>query len=338
MRGNYQTKIVQFRAAMLPARSALIVCHDYPDPDCIGAAYGMRELLRFWKIPRVVIAFGGFVGRVENRAMVSALDIDMVPLTKIDSAKFQKIILVDCFPGNSNVSLPAAVPITAVFDHHYNRNAHRLACFHDIRRYLAAASTMIARYCIAAGCPLSPALATALYFGIKTDSREMAGDVSDEDMATYKKLIAIADYRLLLQIESPDRSIAFFHMVGVALRNTVILGRLAYAHLGAISSADYVAEMADFLFKLDRIDHLVCAGQYGNQLFYSIRTRHHGRAGRSAEHLGQILGGSGGGHPKTAAGRIPLAGRSPDELAAQFAAAVKRIFRTRKAKVDRIFQ
>ena len=83
-----KTKLHRFKETIISAESLLILTHDYPDPDCIAAAFGISHLCSFWEIPTPTISFGGFVGRAENRAMVRFLNIPMVPYVLLDIQDF----------------------------------------------------------------------------------------------------------------------------------------------------------------------------------------------------------------------------------------------------------
>ena len=88
--------------------------------------------------------------------------------------------MVDCFPGRSNVSLPVDHAVSAVIDHHPVQNLDNLPFFHDVRKEIGASSTIVTEYLIAAGCPIPPKLATALFYGIKTDTGDMGRESSNE--------------------------------------------------------------------------------------------------------------------------------------------------------------
>ncbi len=117
---TFDEKVQEFKARILPASTVLILTHDFPDPDCLAAAFGISHLLSFWGVKSSVISFGGFVGRAENRAMIRFLNIRTVPFVLTEINDFDKIILVDCFPGRGNVSLPPQTEVHAILDHHPN--------------------------------------------------------------------------------------------------------------------------------------------------------------------------------------------------------------------------
>jgi len=305
---QYQNKLNEFREAILPASSALILTHDYPDPDSLASACGVSELLAFWGVGHTVIAFGGFVGRAENRAMVRFLNIKAVPFPLVHVSDFGKIILVDCYPSRGNVSLQPSVPVSAVIDHHPNDPPPDAAFFHDIRSEYGATATIITSYLLQAECPISPKLATALFNGIKTDTDGMLRDATPDDVECYKRLFDLMDHRLLSQIETPKRDAEFFRIIHTATESAACYKNVGYVHLGAVTAPDSIAEMAELFHSWEKLEWIVCTGIFNNQIFYSIRSDTSSLAGARAERIAERFGGNGGGHAKAAAGRLPIAG------------------------------
>ena len=303
---TFSEKLNSFRKHILPADSVLIITHDYPDPDCLASAFGVSHLLSFWGVKSSVISFGGFVGRAENRAMIRVLNIPTVPFVLTEIKDYEKIILVDSFPNKGNVPLPQGSTVHAVIDHHPNQPPPNAAYFHDIRKEFGATSTIITKYLIEAGFQITPKLATALYYGIKTDTGDMRREGMPEDIECYKLLFDMMDHRLLSRIENPDRDEEFFRILHRAVEATYVSETFGYTYLGNVSTPDYVAEMADLFHSLERLEWMVCSGVFKNHIFFSIRSKTINTAGIIAEQLAESLGGSGGGHARVAAGRIPV--------------------------------
>ena len=301
----YAHKLQEFREAVGCASSVLILTHDYPDPDSLACACGISELIAFWGVKSSVISFGGFVGRAENRAMIRFLNIRMIPFVLTEITEFDRIILVDCYPGKGNVSLPPEVAVHAVIDHHPNVPPPDAPFFHDIRKEYGAASTIVTSYLLEAGCPINPKLATALFYGIKADTGDMRREASAKDIECYKRMFDIMDYRLLSEIENPDREVEFFRMLHKATGETFCYGNVGYAHLGVVTTPDYISEMADFLHSLEKIEWMICTGIFKNRILFSIRSKN-SSAGIMAERLAKAFGGSGGGHLRAAAGQLPI--------------------------------
>jgi len=305
---SYQDKLNEFRKSILPASSALILTHDYPDPDSLASACGVSELLAFWGVGRTVTAYGGFIGRAENRAMVRFLNIKAVPSALVHVSDFDKVILVDCYPGRGNVSLPQSVRVHAVIDHHPIDPPPDAAFFHDIRDEYGATATIITSYLLQAGCPIPPKLATALFNGIKTDTDGMLRDATPDDVECYKALFDMMDHRLLSQIEAPKRDAEFFRLIHTATESATCYKNVGYVHLGAVTAPDSIAEMAELFHSWEKLEWIVCSGVFNNQIFYSIRSETSALAGAHAESIAARFGGNGGGHAKAAAGKLPIIG------------------------------
>ncbi|NLD98635.1 MAG: hypothetical protein GX640_02070 [Fibrobacter sp.] len=323
---DFAEKLESFRNHIIPASTVLILTHDYPDPDCLASAFGVSHLLSFWGIKSSVISFGGFVGRAENRAMIRFLNIRTVPFVLTEVADFERIILVDSFPGKGNVSLPLQTPVHAVIDHHPNDPPQKAPFFHDIRKDYGATSTIITKYLLEAHCPISPKLATALFYGIKTDTGDMRREVSSDDVTCYKYLFDIMDHRLLSRIENPDRDVEYFRILSRAAESAVTFDTIGYTHLGNVTTPDYIAEMADLFHSLEKLEWMICSGIFKNQIFYSLRSKNNDTAGLNAEKIAMIFGGSGGGHARVAAGRIPFEPESANKILDKFEYTIKEVF------------
>jgi nanoRNase/pAp phosphatase (c-di-AMP/oligoRNAs hydrolase) len=323
---NFAYKLQTFKEHILPANSALIITHDYPDPDCLASAFGVSQLLSYWGVKSSVISFGGFVGRAENRAMIRVLNIPTVPFVLTEIKDYDRIILVDCFPNKGNVPLPANTKVHAVIDHHPNHPPENAPYFHDIRKEFGATSTIITKYLIHADCPISPKLATAMFYGIKTDTGDMRRENVQEDVECYKLLFDIMDHRLLSRIENPDRDEEFFRILHRAVESTTTSESFGYTYLGNVSTPDYVAEMADLFHSLERLEWMVCSGVFKNHIFFSIRSKTHDTAGIIAEQVATMLGGSGGGHARVAAGRIPVDTDLVNKMVGEFERLIRELF------------
>jgi nanoRNase/pAp phosphatase (c-di-AMP/oligoRNAs hydrolase) len=319
-------KLNEFKRCLVPATSILIITHDYPDPDCLASAFGVSHLLDFWGVKSSVISFGGFVGRAENRAMIRVLNIPTVPFVLTEIKDYDRIVLVDCFPARGNVPLPPTTTIHAVIDHHPNTPPPGATFFHDVRKNFGATSTIITKYLIEAGCTITPKLATALFYGIKTDTGDMRRENVPEDVECYKYLFDIMDHRLLSRIENPDRDEEFFRILHRAVEATYITESFGYTYLGNVSTPDYVAEMADLFHSLERLEWMVCSGVFKNYIFFSIRSKIHDTAGVIAEKLAERLHGSGGGHARVAAGRIPVDPETTNKIMSEFEVHMKELF------------
>jgi nanoRNase/pAp phosphatase (c-di-AMP/oligoRNAs hydrolase) len=323
---DIEEKLRDFRNCVQGASSVLILAHDYPDPDCLASAYGIAHLLSFWGKQNSIISFGGFVGRAENRAMIRFLNVSTIPYVLLEINDFDCIIMVDCFPGRNNVSLPASVRVHAVIDHHPADPNNNAPFFRDIRSDIGATSTIVTEYLLKADCPIPSKLATGLFYGIMTDTGDMGRDTSAEDLECYKLLFDVMDYKLLARIEHPDRDAEFFKVLHRAAASVIVFDTVGFVHLGQIVSPDYVGEMVDLFHSLQKIEITICSGIFKKNVFFSIRSKHRDEAGISAEKIARALGGGGGGHGKAGAGRIPFSVEGGTDIVERFVSVAREVF------------
>jgi nanoRNase/pAp phosphatase (c-di-AMP/oligoRNAs hydrolase) len=71
---------------------------------------------------------------------------------------------------------------------------------------------------------------------------------------------------------------------------------------------------------------MICSGIFKNQIFYSIRSKNYDLAGVNAERIANLLNGSGGGHARVAAGRIPIENNASNKVLEKFESTVKTVF------------
>ncbi|ACL06386.1 Pyrophosphatase [Desulfatibacillum aliphaticivorans] len=321
---DFTARVEAFKQHILPARSVLIAVHDYPDPDCLASGFGLGNLLTYWGVDRWEITHGGFVGRAENRMMMQLLDIKTTPFALIDLQGFDKIIMVDSLPGGGNVSLPEDVKVHAVFDHHGEADFLPDSCFKEVHTQIGATSTLVAHYLFAAQCPLSLKLATALFYGIKTDTQDMAMDVLPEDLVAYRRLFELIEHRLLAQIEHPPRNIDFFRTLYRASASFSESAKVGLVNLGRVNTPDHVAEMADLFHSLEESEYTVSCAFYEDGLFFSIRCKKNRNAGTLAKKIAGAFGCSGGGHERAGAGRISVSKEQEEEKLEAFRKVVRK--------------
>jgi nanoRNase/pAp phosphatase (c-di-AMP/oligoRNAs hydrolase) len=252
------------------------------------------------------IRYGGIIGRAENRALVDYLNRDIDALHGTPDS--QPVILVDTQPGVGNNPLVENSNVLAVFDHHPLRAETAKVSFADVRAGVGACATILTRYLQAAAITPPRELATALFYGIKSDTMALGRNVTAADVDAYVYLQALVDPDALMEIEQAQVPPAYFRSINAALEAARVYGDVLIADLGAIAYPDLVAELADWLLRLQGVDWVICMGVYRDSLRIAVRTRsHRGGAGQMAQ---AIVAGDGmaGGHGTMAGGQIALNG------------------------------
>jgi nanoRNase/pAp phosphatase (c-di-AMP/oligoRNAs hydrolase) len=285
-------------------RDLLIYMHDNPDPDAMGAALGLKHLVECTTELRATLALGGIVGRAENRAMVERLRIPLIPAEVLNTSHFDTIAIVDSQPGTGNNSLPAARPVDIVIDHHPAREESASAGWCDIRPQLGATSTIVLQYLRERSIHLDTGLATALFYAIRSETRDLGREATAAEREAYLHLIPLVDHHLMFRIQQPKLPRQYYEALDRALRRAETWGDVITVNLGIIAYPDLVAEIADLLLDYDAAQFVLCCGRFGKQLFVSLRTEPTQR--RAGELMRQIIGsdGASGGHGTTAGGRL----------------------------------
>jgi nanoRNase/pAp phosphatase (c-di-AMP/oligoRNAs hydrolase) len=301
--------------AMEGAEDCLILTHDDPDPDSLASALALAYLLEERRALKATLAHGGIIGRAENKAMVRLLSIATRPLCEVDPRRYDAVALVDAQPGAGNVALSAQVAPTVVIDHHSVAHSELTGVsFVDIRSGCGSTSTILTGYLRAAKLVPDRRIATALFYGIKSDTMGLARGAAETDVDAYLYLLPLTDTKVLAQIETAQVPLAYFQAFEHALERTFIYGDVVICSLGPMDWPDLAAEMADFLLRWEGARWIICMGLFADDIVISARTNDiEASAGRVVQAVVEGLG-SGGGHELMAGGRVPLDGESPRDL------------------------
>ena len=311
----------------------LIQLQHNPDPDALASGHALKYLLK--RVLRLdpVVAFTGSVGRAENRAMMRHLKIQIIPAFKVNYRHHDLVIVVDTHPGAGTCRLPEGVEVDVVVDHHPSDGAAPAAApFLDIGDpSYGATSTLVGEMLLANGIAVPQRVATALCYGIQTDTADLARNVSPADERVFAALYALADKRLLGKIQRARVPQEYFVALERGLRRARLYDVAVTTHLGAIEHPDLVAEVADLLFRLEGIQWSFVTGSHARVLYASLRALE--ADGVDAGEVARVVAWpkcSGGGHESLSAAQIPIsAGEDPD---AAHAAALERFLVAVRAK------
>jgi len=292
-------------------RRALILTHDNPDPDSIAAGVALAHLLEKLAGVEAIVAYGGIVGRAENRALVRVLKLPVVPVARVVFDDFDLICMVDTQPEQGNHSLPARHFPDVVIDHHPERPDSHLAPISDVGGPLGATSTVVADYFRASGLKVPVQIATALFYGIKADTRDLGRQTTKQDVDAYLWLFPMTDKDALGEIEHPKLPDEYFRLYHTAIEKAVVYGDAVVCDLADIYAPDMVAEVAERFSFLEGMRWSLAFGEYDDAVYYSLRTSdRRTNAGRLIREVIEAQGGSAGGHGTMAGARLPLKGLS----------------------------
>jgi nanoRNase/pAp phosphatase (c-di-AMP/oligoRNAs hydrolase) len=292
------------RAALDGSRSCAFLVQNDPDPDAIASSLALRQALGFRPEHSPIVTLGQ-ITRPENQRLISALGVKVRHVERAELKALGPLILVDVQPPYFRGSLPA---VAAVIDHHPSNDEYE-ARYRDVRTWFGASATMATEYLLAEHeAPIGTALATALLYGIITDTKSLSRAASDEDLEMFAYLFPRADHALLRRIQHPSYGPLALKRLGQALQHARVRDGLAYVHLGKLPADQehIVAQLAEFCLGMEGATVSAVSGVFGSNLVMSTRAL--SPSARLGDHLRTLFAsyGSAGGHPVMAKTVIDL--------------------------------
>ena len=312
-----------------------IIPHDHPDPDGLASAAAAGLLLESAGL-RGVIAFTGEVTRSENRALLKYI---RYPVRRQAPPRRRSVpvVLVDTAPWAGNVTLPVNCRPLAVFDHHVGHSPARgrgTATFLELDSSVGATTTLLYRHLRAAGMRPPPWLATAMVYAIATETLDLSRDFSAADLNAYSALLPYCNLKMLGKIRHAALPRAYYRLLRTALDRAFTYGRVGWASLDRSGTPEMVAEVAEFLLRMERITWASCTSIGEGGVLVSLRSSQRGaRCGKLLKRTITSLGrGSAGGHDHTAAGYLEWLDAEPEGTRAALTEALVRSITKQRVK------
>jgi nanoRNase/pAp phosphatase (c-di-AMP/oligoRNAs hydrolase) len=295
-------KVERIRSLFSDGKKIHILLQHDPDPDAIGSALALRELLGRNRATTPIVTFGE-ITRPENLAMIRLLEIQIDRVSYDDLHKGgARIALVDVQPPYFDKTLGR---VDLVVDHHPKR-APFTARFADLRTAYGATSTIFTEYLRAAGMEPSQRLATALLYGIKTDTLFLERGSNLADLNAFNFLYPLANKAMIARIERPALPREDLEALGRALNRLQIENGVAVIHLGEIRREDVIPQIAEFCLQIEGVEWSVVSGLVNNRVVISVRNVGYVKsAGDIMKRLYDDIG-SAGGHRAMAKAVVPL--------------------------------
>lgn len=312
--GEEAQRLAGLLEAVEGAEDLLVVTHDNPDPDALASAAALSFLLEGAAGLSCSLAFGGIVGRAENKALIDEIGAEFTRLRRdVEIGSQTAVALVDTQPRAGNNSLPAGRIASVVIDHHPLRPETAASPFADVRPDYGASCSMLVEYLRAAGLEPDRQLATALFYGVQSETADLGREVSPADISASLYLYPRTDPAAYARMRHPRLPTSYFRSVHQALERALIYGRVIVASAGRLTHPDMVAELADLLLRARAVDWSIALGTYGGSLLISVR------GAEPVAHAGELVRGvvgdrgSAGGHGMLAGGQIDVHGMSEKE-------------------------
>ena len=241
----------------------MVVSHVNPDPDSLASMLGIKALVESCQPGKpVILTVDGMIARSENRAMVELIPVPLVPVETVDHRLARRpsswstpsrtpagdTARRPCRTWSSTITRPGGVLNGVLFS--------------DIRTHLGATSTMVTGYLLEQRVVVTPQLATALLYGIESETTGYPREASSLDDGALIWLFPRADKDLLAQIRNPKLPQSHFATFQNALANAFLYDDLVVSWCGTVTQPDIIAEIADFFIRFDQVDWSLSAGVF----------------------------------------------------------------------------
>ena len=287
--------------------AAVAMTHDNPDPDAMASAAGVGFLLEARHGIPTRLAYGGIIGRAENRELVRLLKLPMIPVSRVDPHRGRR-----GGPRRHPAPHREPQPPRGPRRRHRHRPPPRAprepdagVCF--VSQGYGATSSIVTALLRAAGLEPPPALATALFYGVKSDTRALGRESKEPDTEAYNWLFPRSDQALLARIEHPQVPLSYFQAYHTAYERARMQGNVITVDLGEVYMPDIVPEIAERLSSLEGAKWSLALGTFEGEIYASVRSNDKRmNAGKLIRSLTADLGGSAGGHGQMAGARVPF--------------------------------
>jgi len=254
-------------SVLKPGEKAAILIH--PDPDSLASAWALSLILKKYKCPTDILLYDP-IKRMENRMMVKLLRIPTKPFKEVDFNCYDLHCLVDAQPNQfPEVKLDKW---GIIIDHHpITKRFPSLVS--DLRPKMGANSSMMLEYLCAANIKINAKMATALCYGIITDTDHFQREMTKDDAEAFSSLFPQADYHLLKVIEQTEIPMKQLDYFKLCINRLNVKSRRAVIYIGASDSADIAVILADFFIRVSGIQFVAITCVYMEKLIIIFRSR-----------------------------------------------------------------
>jgi nanoRNase/pAp phosphatase (c-di-AMP/oligoRNAs hydrolase) len=275
--------------------------HNVPDPDAIASSFGLQVLLEELGLKSVIV-YEQDLEKANSLRMLETFEISMYPASEVETLGAEDwTVLVDVQKENANLT-DLVTDEVACIDHH-NDNGFSDYRFKDVRPEYGSCSTLIAEYWDDAGLTPPTNVATALLYGIRSDTDGLSRGVHLRDIESYFQLYGHADMSKITELDNNSIHISVLKNYSKAFETVEVYGQTGFISLES-NDDSLLGSASDILLSVENVDIVVAYAIRDSGLKYSIRSIDKDvSAADLVRHL--VKGyGVGGGHETMAGGFI----------------------------------
>lgn len=278
--------------------------HNVPDPDAIASSYALKELLKHFGIKSKII-YVDLIEKANSKRMVEIFNIDLEQKeSSFVSGDKDFVILIDAQLGNSNITDFKSNQV-AVIDHHPGVASEEYS-FKDIRLEAGACSTIVGSYFHDMSITPSSDVATALVYGIMTDTDNLTRNNNKADADMFYWLYSYADFTRIKHLRMNEIGKNDILAYAEALRDIEIYGNIGFIHIEDCNDS-LLGTISDMVYTIEGVSVVVSYAKRDDGIKFSIRSGE--KSIKANQLIKYILSdkGIGGGHDVMAGGFITKA-------------------------------
>ncbi|BBD09755.1 DHH family phosphoesterase [Desulfovibrio ferrophilus] len=275
------------------------------DPDAMASAMALKRIMAH-RVQDVGIAHVNEVSRPDNLEMIHSLRVPTRKLTPNVIAQYDRFALVDSQPHHHEGF--ADMKFSVVIDHHPTSKEHPVeAEFAHVEPGYGANSSLLTEYLYNMNIRPGKLLATALQYGIKTDTSSFERDFAEADLRAFQYLNKFASPLLLKKIYRSEFHLEWLRYFCQAYFKMRLMGQGIFAFIEHVESPDILVLLADLFLRVHGASWTVISGVVDDKAIAIFRgdglRRDMGKF--AARCFGDI--GSAGGHKGAARAEIAIA-------------------------------
>ena len=291
--------------SVLKGRNVVIQTHNFPDPDAIGTAFGLQNLLRNFGIEAVLV-YCGKVDKLSTKLMIDELGIEIFNAVERQTCDNDYIITVDGQKNNANFTDIPGTEIACIDHHPWTTEYHYEFVDH---RMFGACATIIVDYYLDNDIEIPVNVATALLYAIKVDTNNFCRRVTEDDIRAFSALNRISDGKLMTKLVSNELELTDLRAYGAAIQNIVVYDIIGFVHIPFDCPDGLVAMVSDFIMSLDSVQLAIVYADRDGGYKFSVRSEMEEISAGEITKLALEGIGDGGGHAEMAGGMIPPSGK-----------------------------
>lgn len=291
---------------LLKFNQIIVQCHDNPDADAIASGYALYSYLKEnGKDVRLIYSGRNVIRKSNLVIMLKELDIPIEHVRNTGKENpAELLVTVDCQYGEGNVTLYPAKTV-AIIDHH--RVNRKMPLLSEIQSNLGSCSTILWNMLKDEGIDVNAdeKLATALYYGLFTDTGGMEVVYHEKDMELRDN--AKYDDGLITKLRNANISIEELETAGAALLRCDYNEQYHFAVVKCgPCDPNVLGLISDMVLEVDAVDVCIVFTLQSNGVKLSVRSCvEEIKANELAAKLCMGMG-SGGGHHIKAGGFMQM--------------------------------